>query len=211
MEKKICELSDIIALLKNKQLTLEPTPLFQNNNFQRFRVCKHAGPQDWKYLPPLLIRDVELAYPVQPAYGECDPNTCRDISVRLTEELLEFGKLLKTFAYDMFKDDACTPMKEQYDSITFRLDKRGNRNLLTRIVSTTDMKEKNVRFRPGLMTDLFNVGGIPIRALFFRMEIIVTKSTATLQLVAENIYADFNVIKADENEQRDDLYIKYCM
>ena len=219
MKPKIFQLCDIIKLLKeNTNLSVDPNPVYENDKFKRYRICVNCA--DGTDVGPLIfLKDVELAYPVRPAYGEHDRNTCRDISMRLTDEMLEFGQLLQSFAASRKMSDfsrgadAYTPMKEH--CMNFRLNKRGNKNLITRvsevITAAEDGKKTeykiDVQYNPGIMTELFNVSGITIDMLFFRMEVTVTKETCSLALVAEKIYADFSTRDSLVNEnQMDDMF-----
>ena len=130
--------------------------------------------------------------------------------------MVEFGELLEKFAGYHLGDfsggaDVYTPMKEH--CMIFKLNKRGNKNLITRVseVRLESHKSIDVLYNPGIMTELFNASGILIKLLFIRIEVIVTKDTCSLALVAEKIYADFSTRDSVINEnQMDDVFEQVC-
>ena len=196
METKICSLSDITTLLADEgQLVIPETPVYENSNFRRFRVCTKEGAQ-----PLIYIKNVELAYPVRPAYGKCDPHTCRDIPIVTTDAMERFGDALGCWAV-LTCGSVHLPTKDCYTKFTLR--RRGDRELLTRVFDSATGEDVAVRFNPAKMTELFDTRGQPIQLIFFRIEVIETREAQWLvHLVVEKIYAD---CKGDEGRAEDEM------
>ena len=198
METKICSLSDITTLLADEGVIIPETPVYENSNFRRFRVCTEGaeGAQ-----PLIYIKNVELAYPVRPAYGKCDPHTCRDIPIVTTEEMERFGDALGCWAALTCGGSIHLPTKDCYTKFTLR--RRGDRELLTRVFDSATGEDVAVRFNPAKMTELFDTRGQPIQLIFFRIEVIETREgQALVHLVVEKIYAD---CKGDQGRAEDEM------